>query len=336
MEAIISKDYRKFMEDNDIYLSDWDKATLIYNQYEVSYAEKVEALREIKDNTDDEQLREQIEERSERDSRYLEMYYKADPNAYYGLSIWYKDHFYEEGIFRDFKSAFETGMEKGERFKIRKEYFVETKEPEKAGLVEGAVLFYQDGKAEKILGLYEVGHAGVDISHFEDRYVDLPLCFKMGDMVHIVGTECYGIVTGTMDEQKYYQQVKEFGDFSDFQVCVDLLYRGDKYLSVFSHEHVHPTELEYARFESGDPRKGFMEYMQQTFLFYKGKWMDGQARSAKRMDEVLRKIKIVWKQYPDLRLGQLLINVVGKKDLFGVEDEVLVERLQKNIFPLVY
>ena len=291
-------------------------------------------MREIKDSTADERLRRQIEERLERDSRYLELFHKADPNAYYELSIWYKDHFYEEGIFRDFKSAFEAGMKDGERFKIKKEYFVETKESKKAGLVEGALSFYQDGKVEKILWLYEIGRAGIDISHFANRCVDLPLCFKMGDIVHIVGTECYGIVTDAMDEQKYYQQIKEFGDCSDFQVCVDLLYRGDKYLSVFSHEHVHPTDLEYARYESDDPRKGFMEYMQQTFLFYKGERMDGQARSAKRMDEVLRKIKIVWKQYPDLCLGQLLINVVGKKDLFGVEDEVLLERLQKNIFPL--
>lgn len=334
MEAIISKDYRKFIEDNDIYLSDWDKATLIYNRHDISCSEKVQTLCEIKDSTDDEQLRGQIEERLERDSRYLEMFHKADPNAYYELSIWYKDDFDEEGIFRDFKSAFEAGMEEGERFKIKKEYFVETKEAEKAGSIEGAVSFYQDGKVEKILWLYKKGHAGIDNSHFADRCVDLPLCFKMGDMVHIVGTECYGIVTGVMDEQKHYQQVIKFGDFSDFQVCVDLLYRGDKYLSVFSHEHVHPTELEYARFESGDSRKGFMEYMQHTFLFSKGKWMNGQGRSAKRMDEVLRKIKIVWKQYPELRLGQLLINVVGKKDLFGVEDEVLLERLQKNIFPL--
>ena len=38
MEAIISKDYRKFMEDNDVYLSDWNKATLIYNQNDASYS----------------------------------------------------------------------------------------------------------------------------------------------------------------------------------------------------------------------------------------------------------------------------------------------------------
>ena len=52
------------------------------------------------------------------------------------------------------------------------------------------------------------------------------------------------------------------------------------------------------------------------------------------MKEVLSKIETVWKQYPDLRLGQLLLNVCGSNDLFMMEDEKLQERLEKNIFPI--
>ena len=40
-------------------------------------------------------------------------------------------------------------------------------------------------------------------------------------------------------------------------------------------------------------------------------------------DELLQLIKARWEQYPELRLGQLLINSCGKKDLFYVEDEEL-------------
>lgn len=52
------------------------------------------------------------------------------------------------------------------------------------------------------------------------------------------------------------------------------------------------------------------------------------------MDEVLQMIKRIWEQYPDFRLGQLLVNVCGKEDLFYVEDEDLVRALQRNKFPV--
>ena len=45
-------------------------------------------------------------------------------------------------------------------------------------------------------------------------------------------------------------------------------------------------------------------------------------------------VKEIWTQYPDLRLGQLLVNVCGKEDLFFVEDKTLVKALQRNKFPI--
>ena len=57
-------------------------------------------------------------------------------------------------------------------------------------------------------------------------------------------------------------------------------------------------------------------------------------RKPQRMDEVLRLTKEIWEQYPDFRLGQLLVNICDKKDLFYVEDEDLVKALQRNKFPI--
>ena len=47
-DYIQSKDYRKFLEENHIVLSDWDKATLIYQAFGMSHYDKILALLEIK------------------------------------------------------------------------------------------------------------------------------------------------------------------------------------------------------------------------------------------------------------------------------------------------
>lgn len=52
-------------------------------------------------------------------------------------------------------------------------------------------------------------------------------------------------------------------------------------------------------------------------------------RDIGRIDEVLKEIGEVWKQVPDLRLGQLLLNVLQDPALYYVEDDQLVLRLKE-------
>jgi len=54
-------------------------------------------------------------------------------------------------------------------------------------------------------------------------------------------------------------------------------------------------------------------------------------RDPKRIPEVLSEIRKVWEKYPDLRLGQLIDNIVSRTPcpLFYIEDEDLVERMEK-------
>jgi uncharacterized protein YihD (DUF1040 family) len=47
-------------------------------------------------------------------------------------------------------------------------------------------------------------------------------------------------------------------------------------------------------------------------------------RDPKRIDEVINRVKRAWKTYPDLRLGQLLLNVADDKNLYYLEDDELV------------
>lgn len=52
-------------------------------------------------------------------------------------------------------------------------------------------------------------------------------------------------------------------------------------------------------------------------------------RDVTRIDKILSGIKEVWTTVPDLRLGQLLLNVLQDPALYYVEDEQLVSYLKK-------
>jgi uncharacterized protein YihD (DUF1040 family) len=55
-------------------------------------------------------------------------------------------------------------------------------------------------------------------------------------------------------------------------------------------------------------------------------------RDTKRIDVVLEEIKKIWMENPDLRLGQLLLNVCDSY-LYYVEDDVLVKALKEVYKP---
>jgi uncharacterized protein YihD (DUF1040 family) len=51
-------------------------------------------------------------------------------------------------------------------------------------------------------------------------------------------------------------------------------------------------------------------------------------RDPKRIDALLTQVREIWEKNPDLRLGQLLCNVIDEdEDPYNVEDEILAHRL---------
>lgn len=63
-------------------------------------------------------------------------------------------------------------------------------------------------------------------------------------------------------------------------------------------------------------------------------------RDPQRIDNILERLKIVWKDNPDLRLGQLLLAVVKMDRLFYIEDEKLILLLEDYFMgdwmPMIY
>lgn len=52
-------------------------------------------------------------------------------------------------------------------------------------------------------------------------------------------------------------------------------------------------------------------------------------RSKHRIDAILNKLEEIWTLFPDLRLGQLLLNVSRDPELYYLEDEELIKKLEK-------
>lgn len=332
MERFMSNDYRKLLEEKKIELSDWDKASVIHHYAAASFDEKKTALEELCEQTSDMELKEQIRGYLAQKADHLKQFPVNSGNSYYRLESWYDGKYMGYEIYLDYDSARKDGMDEKIPFKITKEHLAGT---ETKGEILGSIYFDAHGNAESIWSYRTGGEGEIDEKaqkHFKERYVDLPLFFRMGDIVHIVGTEQYGIVADLKDDEEEKKRCN-FGRMSDtyecLQVTVDLYYEGKRYLPIFEHQHVHPTELEFAKFEEGDSRKGFLEYIQNrvyhNYLFYRNQEMG-------RIKEVLDKLKTVWYEYPTYSLGQLLLTVCGSYDLFAIEDEKLLEQLENNIW----
>ena len=56
-------------------------------------------------------------------------------------------------------------------------------------------------------------------------------------------------------------------------------------------------------------------------------------RDPKRIPKILKAIEKVWEKYPDMRLGQLIANVVDESAIYFVEDEDLIDELKKVYKP---
>lgn len=52
-------------------------------------------------------------------------------------------------------------------------------------------------------------------------------------------------------------------------------------------------------------------------------------RDPNRIDQLLARLKAIWERHPDLRLGQLILNVASDPVLYYVEDEELITAMEK-------
>lgn len=54
-------------------------------------------------------------------------------------------------------------------------------------------------------------------------------------------------------------------------------------------------------------------------------------RNPDRIDPIIEKLRATWRADPDLRLGQLVVNLAGGSDPFNVEDNVMEAHLDNAL-----
>ncbi len=53
-------------------------------------------------------------------------------------------------------------------------------------------------------------------------------------------------------------------------------------------------------------------------------------RDPKRIPKILDELKGIWSSFPDLRLGQLILNVLENQACYYIEDEELIKLLREH------
>jgi hypothetical protein len=58
-------------------------------------------------------------------------------------------------------------------------------------------------------------------------------------------------------------------------------------------------------------------------------------RNPKRIPDVLRRLEKVWREHPDLRLGQIVSNatssIMASTDPFYVEDDQMIDAIERGL-----
>ena len=52
-------------------------------------------------------------------------------------------------------------------------------------------------------------------------------------------------------------------------------------------------------------------------------------RDKERIRDFLMQLEAFWNKYPDFRLGQLLINIAHKRDIFYIEEDEFIKLMDK-------
>lgn len=61
----------------------------------------------------------------------------------------------------------------------------------------------------------------------------------------------------------------------------------------------------------------------------RGKFFDPWQRPEERIVEILAGLEQIWREFPDLRFGQLMYSLAPENRLFGMEDDELLTKIRK-------
>lgn len=275
MDYILSKDLKEYHEKNGISLTDSEVATLIYNSSN-SFKVIYESLRELASQTEDMELKTQIQMRIDEEAGKWNAFVTNQRNAIYELRFYDNNvaEYVSEGFFLDFSIAYAVGQRCNAKFRMTKYRIYSDKESVLAEKAEAGYLnselgechFCEDGLLWELWCCeYEKKiNFAMEKNRFESQYFVLKHPFRKGDIVKNFRTGEIGIVNDMANDKKMEKRrayFSEFADFSDVAVFVEVLSEGNS----FYHEHMLPTELGFCPMEElMEPEKEFLIYASEV------------------------------------------------------------------------
>lgn len=266
IDYIPSNSVKKYIKDNNITFTDFEKAALIYNARNVTkedvYAELAELMRETKDKN----LKKQIAERLEEDAKILKIIQTGGEKVIYKLSVYYpEDKEYErEGYFATYEAAKKFSRRYSQDFMIEKMKLLFGDEADdgkyiKEDYINPTMGFIEYNKKGDILCFSSSEYDEDELrekynyERFEDKYISFRHPFRQGDIVRNIANGERGVVRSFADDadwEEYDTCMKResplHSDFGDAQVVVEILFPNGE----FSHVHIEPWLLEYDEMQS--------------------------------------------------------------------------------------
>lgn len=289
LKYLKSKDVRAHIKGTGLQFSDCEIGTLIFHSG-MPYQELHRALKELAEQTADQELRRQIGERIAYDERCREIFRTNDGSFFFQVCADgdSKEWAYGEAVghFASVELALAFMEGKNVPFTVKKYQIVGMREPlVKSALrrnprlfsgkpvqerpYEGApvsefsydadgslVRYWSDEISDEERGRVDDWGA----SRFENRFFPLPNPFELGDIVRMADEpDSLGIVeTSQKDWAEWMLRVQERQlplDYYDSFIRVEFLTEQ----GTFRHSHIPPIDLERAALDKTDPRKELLE-----------------------------------------------------------------------------
>lgn len=191
-ELIPSKDVREHMVKTRHVLTDFEKATLIYNHSEMSFSQKTARLKELMELTKDSNLRKEIQDRLSYDELCFSRFYENNGAYIYELQVYDPEDqgSCEQGYYMSGELAVTCGKKFQENFSVHKIVLLtEEKEAEDCHSdYIATVCFDNQGK---VRGYYSsevewtAKKSEMDRERFENAFIKIPHPFKNGDFIRV-------------------------------------------------------------------------------------------------------------------------------------------------------
>ena len=275
-ELVPSACMRAYFEELHFEFTDFQKAALIWNALGKTWKERLEALNELAEITEDHNVRRQIHERTAFEQKKWETFLNNESGRYiYVVEDWEDGE--SCGYFASYDMAFKYAKRYVEEYKnvciIKKQLVVQGEEDE---------MVRSSGKLNPYMGMEDIqpefiSYEGDPVSEtalnqngeitridsnelmkeeedvvdsfrpdrFEHAFIKIPFDMQVGTPVKDLTTGQYYVLTqGKREWDTYLQRIESNGwyvDYSDIQVVVYRLTKN----GYWSHEHINPLYLDY-------------------------------------------------------------------------------------------